>query len=67
MTSLAIASDSETSDDQLFAATIALHALDAKRQDAKYGPRGSYVQQKAEQFFDHLLHISARIFKTWFQ
>ncbi|KAG2095149.1 uncharacterized protein F5147DRAFT_404996 [Suillus discolor] len=59
--------DAETPDDQLFAATIALQALDAKQRGAKYGPRGPYDQQKAERFFDHLLHISsAKIFKTWF-
>ncbi|KAG1890695.1 uncharacterized protein F5891DRAFT_107025 [Suillus fuscotomentosus] len=60
--------DAETPDDQLFAATISLQALDAKQRGAKYGPRGPYDQQKAEQFFEHLLHISsARIFKTWFR
>ncbi|KAG1853303.1 hypothetical protein C8R48DRAFT_675953 [Suillus tomentosus] len=59
--------DTETTDDQLFAATTALQTLDAKQRGAKYGPRGSYDQQEAEQSFDHLLHISsARILKTWF-
>ncbi|KAG1882542.1 uncharacterized protein F5891DRAFT_615673 [Suillus fuscotomentosus] len=44
--------DAETPDDQLFAATISLQALDAKQRGAKYGPRGPYDQQKAEQFFE---------------
>lgn len=57
-----------TPDDKLFAATIALHALDAKQQGAtsKYRPRGLYDQQKSSTIsFTSLQHFQNLVPVIW--
>lgn len=63
---LILLADAETPDDKLFAATIALHALDAKQQGAKYGPRGLCDQQKSSTIsFTSLQHFQNLVPVIW--
>ncbi|KAG1739205.1 uncharacterized protein EDB91DRAFT_1136529 [Suillus paluster] len=61
--------EAKDSGDQLIAVSLALVALDRRRQDrrnGRCGRRGPYDQQKSEDFFDILLNVSSdRMFKVW--